>query len=328
MNIESIIYPVVSLGGLGLVFGAGLAYAAQKFAVEVDPKIAAIRDALPGANCGGCGYPGCDGFAAAVFAGEAPVSGCPVGGGDCANALAGIMGVEADTGVRKVAKVICNGDNDKCKSKFEYHGINDCVAASMVGGGGDKSCNYSCLGFGTCVRACPFDAIEIVEGRIAKIDPDKCTACGKCIEVCPKSVIDMVPYDQSVVITCNNKETGKEVRQKCDVGCIGCKICVKSCPFEAIDFKDNLAFINYDKCTQCFVCVEKCPTNAIEGNLEKRKKAIIDEDLCIGCTICKKNCPVEAIEGELKETHKILSDKCIGCGVCEEKCPKQAITLK
>ena len=327
MNFQSIIYPVVSLGGLGLVFGAGLAYASQKFAVEVDPRAEAIRDALPGANCGGCGKPGCDSFAKAVAAGEAPVDGCPVGGPDCAKALAEIMGVEVDTSSRKVAKVICNGDSEKCKEKFEYHGVNDCVAASMVGGGGDKSCNYSCLGFGTCVKACQFDAIDITDGRIAKIDPDKCTACGKCIEVCPKSVIDMVPYDQSVVITCNNKEKGKVVKEKCEVGCIGCQICVKSCPFDAIDFENNLAFIDYDKCTQCFVCVEKCPTNAIEGDLEKRKKALINEDTCIGCTICKKNCPVEAIEGELKGKHKILADKCIGCGVCEQKCPKKSITM-
>ncbi len=327
MNLQSIIYPSISLGGLGLLFAIGLGYASKKFAVEVDPKITDIRDALPGANCGACGFPGCDGFSNAVAEGTAPVDGCPVGGQEVANIIGQIMGVEVTDMARMVAKVICNGDNEKCKTKFEYHGIEDCIAASMIGGGGDKTCDYSCLGFGTCVKACQFDAIEITENRIAKINPDKCTACGKCIEVCPKHVIDMVPYGQDVVIACNNKETGKLVRAKCDVGCIGCKICVKACPFEAINFADNLAFIDYEKCTQCYICVEKCPTGAIEGELENRKKAFIDQETCIGCTICKKKCPVDAIEGELKEKHKVLEEKCIGCGICAEKCPKDSITM-
>ncbi|SCY16111.1 RnfABCDGE type electron transport complex subunit B [Alkaliphilus peptidifermentans] len=271
MNIQAVVYPILGLGGMGLLFGAGLAYASQKFSVEVDPKAIAIRDVLPGANCGGCAYPGCDSFAKAVAKGEAPVTGCPVGGNECAMAVAEIMGVEATEGVKKVAKVICNGDTVKCKEKFEYEGIEDCVAASMIAGG-SKSCQYGCLGLGTCVRACPFDAIEIIDGRLVRIIPEKCTACGKCIEVCPKSVIDMVPYQQDVVIACNNKETGKVVRQKCSVGCIACKICVKACPYDAIDFENNLAFIDYEKCTNCFVCVEKCPTNAIEGNFERREK--------------------------------------------------------
>ncbi len=271
MNLQVVIYPVLSLGGMGLLFGAGLAYASKKFGVEVDPKLMLIRDALPGANCGGCGVPGCDSFAKLVYEGKAPVNGCPVGGAECASALAKIMGVEAKEASKKVAKVICNGDTVRCKERFEYQGVQDCVAATMVAGG-SKSCEYGCLGLATCVRACPFDAIEIVDGRIAKIIPEKCTACGKCIEVCPKNVIDMVPYHQDVVITCNNKEPGKVVRQKCSVGCIGCQICVKACPYDAIDFEHNLAVIDYEKCTNCFVCVEKCPTKAIEGNFERRDK--------------------------------------------------------
>lgn len=271
MSLETIIYPVISLGGMGLLFGAGLAYASQKLAIPVDERVTAVREVLPGANCGGCGFPGCDGLAQAIAAGEAPVNACPVGGAECAAKVAEIMGVEADTGVRRVARVICNGDTSKCGDKFEYEGITDCVAASMVQGE-PKSCQYGCLGMGTCVRACQFDAIEIVDGRIAKIDPEKCTACGKCLEVCPKKVIDWVPYEQSVVITCNNKEPGKVVRQKCSVGCIGCQICVKNCPTKTIEFKDNLAFINYDGCTNCFVCVEKCPTKAIEGQLERKER--------------------------------------------------------
>lgn len=271
MDLQNIIYPVVSLGGMGLLFGAGLAYASQKFAVEVDPKTAAIREAVPGANCGACGYPGCDGFAAAAAAGQASVNGCPVGGADTAAKIAEIMGTDAGTTEKKVAKVICTGDTTKCGDAFEYHGIHDCLAASLVQDG-SKSCKYGCLGLGTCVAACAFDAIEIIDGRIARIDPEKCTSCGKCLEVCPKDVIQWVPYKQSVVVTCNNKEPGKLVRQKCSVGCIGCQICVKNCPTQTIEFKDNLAFINYDNCTNCYVCVEKCPTKAIEGDLERKEK--------------------------------------------------------
>ncbi len=271
MNIEGILYPAISLGGLGLLFGVGLAFASQKFKVDVDPKITTIRDLLPGANCGGCGLPGCDSFAKAVAAGEAPVEGCPVGGPELAGALAAVMGVEVAGSAKRVAKVICNGGSDKCKEKFVYNGIQDCIAANMVNGG-SKSCKYGCLGLGTCMSVCPFDAIEITDTGLAKIIPEKCTACLKCVEACPKNVITMVPYEQEVVITCNSNDPGKAVRQKCSVGCIACQICVKACPEEAIDFENNLAFINYDKCTNCYICVEKCPTNAIEGRFKKTKE--------------------------------------------------------
>lgn len=270
MDFKTIIEPIVSLGGLGLVFGAGLAYASQKLAVEVDEKVSAIRAVLPGANCGACGFPGCDGLANAIAAGNAGVNDCPVGGSSVAEQIASIMGVEACAEGRQVAKVICSGDITKCKEKFKYEGIQDCIAANALQGG-SKACEYGCLGLGTCVAACQFDAIEIVNG-IAKIDPEKCTSCGKCIEVCPKNVIAWVPCAQSVVITCNNKDPGKIVRGICTVGCIGCKICVKNCPTSTIDFENNLAFINYENCTNCFICVEKCPTKAIEGNLEIKQK--------------------------------------------------------
>lgn len=272
MNIEGILFPAVSLGGLGLVFGAGLAYAAQKFRVDVDPKIMTIRDLLPGANCGGCGLPGCDSFAKAIAAGEAPVDGCPVGGPDLAHSLAEVLGVEVAGSTKQVAKVICNGGTDKCKEKFIYNGIQDCVAANMVNGG-SKSCKYGCMGLGTCVTVCQFDAIEMTDTGLVKIIPENCTACLKCVEACPKNVITMVPAQQEVVITCNSNDPGKAVRQKCSVGCIACQICVKACPEEAIDFENNLAFINYEKCNNCYVCVEKCPTKAIEGRLRKTEEA-------------------------------------------------------
>ncbi|WP_250160287.1 RnfABCDGE type electron transport complex subunit B [Clostridiisalibacter paucivorans] len=323
---SNILFPVISLGGLGLVFGSGLAVASRVFAVEVDPKVEEIRKALPGANCGACGFPGCDGLATAIASGKAPVNACPVGGANAAEKIGLVMGVQAEAGEKKVAKVMCQGTECNAKNKFEYTGIKDCKAAVLVGGG-SKACQYGCLGLGTCLDVCAFDAISIEDG-IAKIDPDKCTSCGKCIEACPKSVIELVPYSQKVHVECNSNEFGKDVKDKCSTGCIGCQICVKSCPFGAIEFENKLAKIDYEKCRNCMVCVEKCPTGAISGQLENRKKANISEDKCIGCTICAKNCPVDAIEGELKQTHKVIEDKCIGCGVCAEKCPKDAIELK
>ncbi|MTI66704.1 MAG: Fe-S cluster domain-containing protein [Firmicutes bacterium] len=326
MDFNSLLKPIVSLGGLGLLFGSGLAVASRVFAVEVDPKVEQIRDALPGANCGACGYPGCDAFADGVAKGEAPANGCPVGGEEASSKIADIMGVDAGSSEKKVARVLCSGNNSKAKEKLEYTGIKDCKAAAMVQGG-SKSCQFGCLGLGTCVDACNFDAIYIEDG-IAKIDPEKCTSCGACLETCPKDVIGWVPYGQDVVVDCNSKDKGKEVKNGCSVGCIGCQLCVKACPFDAIEFEDNLAKINYDKCENCMLCAEKCPTNAIWANFENRKKAKIKEDDCIGCTICAKKCPVDAIEGEVKKVHKVDEEKCIGCGVCEEKCPKDAIEMK
>ena len=330
MEYKEIITPIVALGGLGVVFGMGLAVAAKLFHVEVDPKIEAIGDALPGANCGACGYPGCGGLAEAIASGEAAINACPVGGAASAEKIGEIMGTSAGVADdKKVAHVICKGTDCNAKDKFKYEGITDCRAAAMVNGG-DKSCSYGCLGYGTCVEACEFDAIIVKDG-IADIDPDKCVACGKCFEVCPKAVIEWVPYEQEIIVDCNSNDVGKAVKDKCTVGCISCQICVKACPFDAMEFKDGLAFINYEKCTNCGICAEKCPTKAITSQLKpgaKKKKAKIEEDLCIGCTLCKKACPVDAIEGEVKEKHKVIEDKCIGCGACEAKCPKSAITME
>lgn len=324
--VESILYPILTLGGLGLLFGGGLAIASKAFAVEVDPKVQAINKALPGANCGACGYPGCSAFSEAVASGKAPVNGCPVGGAECAESIGNIMGVNAEAGEKRVARVICNGTDCNAHEKFEYEGIKDCKAAAMVQGG-SKACGFGCLGLGTCVDVCPFDAIDIVDG-IAKINVEKCTACEKCVIECPKAVIEMVPYNQKVVVDCNSAEFGKEVKVKCTVGCIGCQICVKACPFDAMKFENNLAKIDYDKCTNCMICAEKCPTKSIWADFDSRKTAVIIDEKCIGCTICAKKCPVDAIEGELKGPHKVIEEKCIGCGICYEKCPKDAIEMK
>jgi Na+-translocating ferredoxin:NAD+ oxidoreductase RNF subunit RnfB len=326
---EAVVVIVVAvgvLGGLGLVLGSGLAVASVKLAVKRDPLVEQIVEALPSANCGACGYAGCSAFAEAVVAGTAPPNACVPGGESCAQAVAAILGVEVEAKATLLAKIRCRGSVSKATDRYSYSGVSDCAAAMLVQGG-PKSCRFGCLGLGTCAVVCPFDAIRFNgPGTIPEIDIDLCTACGRCVEECPVQVIDLVPAGHTVHVVCNSLEKGKAVRAICSVGCIACKACEKVCPFDAIHVIDNLAVMDYDKCTQCGLCTEKCPTNCIEGQL-KAERAIINED-CIGCTACAKVCPVDAISGEKKEQHVVDRDKCIGCGVCVTKCPPKANAIR
>ncbi len=318
-----IVNSILTLGVLGLIFGAILAYASKKFAVEVDERVEKILDVLPGANCGGCGFPGCGGLATSIVEGKAAINACPVGGDECTSKIGDIMGLAAEEGEKYVAKIICKGSCQVAKDKYKYEGISDCRAANSLNGG-SKDCKYGCLGLGTCVAYCKFDAISIVDG-VAIINEDKCVMCGKCLEVCPKDIISKKPLTKEVVVECNSKDFGKSVKEKCSVGCIGCGLCEKACPFGAIVFENKIAKIDYDKCIECMACVRKCPTKVISGDISKKTKVTIVEDLCIGCTICKKQCKFDAIEGELKQKHTIKEAKCIGCHLCIQKCPKKAI---
>lgn len=322
-----ILLPVVGLGGLGLLFGLLLSYASKKFKVERDPRIEKINDVLPGANCGGCGYPGCDGYASAVVAGEADIDKCCPGGSEVIDKIAEIMGVESVESGNMVARVMCQGDRKSVLAKYDYEGINDCLAASMLAGGPNQ-CIYGCIGLGSCVEVCPFGGVTINENGIAEINETICSGCGCCIEACPQNVIRLIPSDYKVSILCNSKDKGKDVKASCSVGCIGCGICARSCKFDAIKLTENIPIIDYDLCTGCMVCAEKCPTNAIYANFTERKIASIDEEKCKGCTLCKKECSFDAIEGNVKQPHKVLEDKCTGCGQCVTKCPFDAITLK
>lgn len=256
-----ILLPVLIFIGLGLLMGALLALASKLFAVKKDEKAEAIKECLPGANCGGCGYSGCEAYAAAVSAGEAPVNKCSVGGAEAASKIAQIMGVDAGAQVRMRAQVMCSGTGEYAKKKYIYEGIDDCVAASKIGGG-DKMCKNGCIGLGNCVRACPFDAI-VVEDGVAAVDYSKCKGCGICVSACPKGIIKLIPFDAKHWVGCMSVDDGKNTRKVCDVGCISCKICQKNCPAGAINVDNFVASIDYDKCTGCDICTDKCPRHII-----------------------------------------------------------------
>ena len=262
MSITGIIIAAAMVGILGLIMGLFLGIAAIKFKVEVNEKETRIAEVLPGNNCGGCGFPGCSGLAAAIAKGEAAVNACPVGGDAVGQKIAEIMGVEAESGRRLTAFVHCQGDCEKTSNDYEYYGIEDCRMLQFVPNGGAKSCNYGCLGYGTCVKVCPFDAIHVVNG-VAVVDREKCKACGKCIAVCPKNLISMEPYDAKALVACSSKDKGPVVMKACTSGCIGCGICKKNCPSEAISVESFLAKIDQEKCTGCGTCKEKCPKKAI-----------------------------------------------------------------
>lgn len=256
-----ILLPVLIFIGLGLLMGALLALASKLFAVKKDEKAEAIKECLPGANCGGCGYSGCDAYAAAVSSGDAPVNKCSVGGAEAASKIAQIMGVDAGEQVRMRAQVMCSGTGEYAKKKYIYEGIDDCVAASKIGGG-DKMCKNGCIGLGTCVRACPFDAI-VVEDGVAAVDYSKCKGCGICVSACPKGIIKLIPFDAKHWVGCMSVDDGKNTRKVCDVGCISCKLCQKNCPAGAINVDNFVASIDYDKCTRCDICTDKCPRHII-----------------------------------------------------------------
>ena len=250
------------IGAIGIIIGVLLGIASEKFKVEVDEREILVRAELPGNNCGGCGFPGCDGLANAIAAGTAPVNACPVGGAAVADKIAAIMGVESGQAGKKVAFVKCKGTCDKTRVQYNYFGMDDCRKVSVVPGSGEKACTYGCMGYGSCVKACAFDAIHIVDG-VAVVDKEKCVACGKCVETCPNHLIELVPYDAKHLVQCSSHDKGKDVKAKCDNGCIGCTLCTKQCESAAIHMDNNLAVIDYEKCTNCGKCAAKCPAKVI-----------------------------------------------------------------
>ena len=265
-----IVIAIAVLGGLGLAFGLVLGLASKAFHVEEDPRLEQLNEALPGANCGGCGYAGCGGYAAAVLKGEAPIGKCASGGNEAAEKMAAIMGVKAEKVTRKVAMVRCSGyrqvDQDGkptgMKMKGVYEGIEDCLAASKVGGRGPTICKFGCLGFGNCVKQCKYGAISIVDG-VAKVDFEKCVGCMSCAAACPRNLIVPMEYGRDVLIACSSHAKGSVTIRGCTTGCIGCGSCVKICPKGAISIDRNLAVIDYSKCDACGLCATVCPKHMI-----------------------------------------------------------------
>ena len=272
-----ILIAIALLGGLGLIFGLVLAAASKVFYVETDPRLDALNECLPGANCGGCGYAGCGAYAEAVLNGEAPIGACASGGNECAQAMAAIMGVKAEAVTRKVALVRCSGVRQYdshgnltkgAKVKGNYEGFKDCMAASKVGGTGPLVCEYGCLGYGSCTKACKYGAISVKNG-VAVVDETLCVGCMACASVCPRKLIVAVEPDRNVVIACNSMAKGAATTRACTVGCIGCGLCKKICPNGAITVANNIARIDYSKCIQCGLCATVCPKKLIkDSNVE------------------------------------------------------------
>lgn len=259
---KEVLISVAIFAGMGIVFGVILAIAARVFAVKTDERVPKIQELLPGANCGGCGFSGCAALAEAIVKGEAMPNRC----NSCSDAnmkeIGKIMGMEVADKIPVHAQVMCSGTCGVAVKQYRYEGAADCLAAERMGGG-DKECPNGCIGLGTCVAACKFDAIHVVNG-VAVVDPEKCSGCGACANLCPKHIISMIPVSSSYFVACRSVENGAKTRKQCSAGCISCHICEKNCPVGAITVNDFVASIDQSKCIGCGKCAEKCPRKIIK----------------------------------------------------------------
>ncbi len=255
MNLTALIVSMICMGGLGAVFSLGLALAYTKLQVYVDPRLEMVAGELPGANCGGCGYPGCTAFADAIVSGKAEITACPVNTQDGLIEISEIMGVQAVEKEKEYARILCRGGNNETVPKAIYHGIKTCIAAHLTLGG-DKLCRYGCLGYGDCVFSCPFDAIVIDDNGLPEVDEDKCTGCGNCEEACPRDIIEIHPASHNLFVFCKSQDEAKYTRLVCTRACNGCKSCQKKAGEDNISVLNNLAIINYDR----YGVVDEIPT--------------------------------------------------------------------
>ncbi len=258
---QTLLVSVITLSALGFLFGIGLAYALKIFSVQVDTRVGEILNYLPGSNCGACGSAGCFALAEAIAEGKAKPTTCAPGGEKAHKAIARLLGVEVETVTKNTVTILCKGG---CRAidKYKYSGIATCSATNMLHSG-QKACSFGCLGFGDCVRVCPFDALNMGSDGIPVVDDAKCTACGLCIKACPKNIIVFMPVKNKVSVACFSKDKGALSMKACPVSCIACRKCEKVCEFDAIHVNNNLATIDFLKCTSCMACVKVCPTKCI-----------------------------------------------------------------
>ena len=254
----------------------------KKFAVHEDPRIGQVAELLPGANCGGCGFPGCSGMADALVKGadNGSIDGlrCPVGGDDVMSKVADLLGMAMANSEPMVAVVRCNGSCENRPRIAEYDGLRTCEAMNSTGAG-ETGCGYGCLGCGDCTKACQFGAISMnAETGLPEVDEEKCTSCGACVKACPRHIIELRkkgPKGRRVYVQCVNKDKGPVAKKACAAACIGCGKCQKVCKFEAITVENNLSYIDYSKCKMCTKCVDECPTGAIiKVNFPVKKKEV------------------------------------------------------
>jgi len=312
MDFSQILPAVLSIGIIGAILGAVLAFASKVFHVPVDPKVEQIGEILPQANCGACGYPGCAGYAEAVASGKAETNLCSPGGADVVSAIATIMGVEATAAEPMVAYAACNGGKS-IGNKFEYYGPKSCADAVFVSGG-QKPCDYGCMGFGDCVTACKFDAIYIdSETELPVVDDEKCVGCEACVLACPKAVMKMIPKKSNVYIACNSQDKGKDVMDVCKVGCIACKMCTlpKITPSKAIKMDGNLPVIDFSVHDELQPAKYKCPKSCFVDKGDRTKTAE---------QVAKEKADFKAVEAEkAAAAKKILIEKAAAAKKAKEE---------
>ncbi len=251
------------LGILGLIFGILLTLAHRRLKIEINPLVEKVTNLLPGANCGTCGYGRCISLAEAIVKEEAEPDLCPATEPEIIKKIAQLLGKEARIKEKKTARLLCAGGKKNAKECFSYFGIKDCQAAMLIAGG-NLLCKYGCLGFGSCIEACPFEAIKMSEDSLPIIDPEKCKGCGKCVDACPKGLLQLLPLRQKFFVACGSEDKGAATAKNCSVGCIGCQKCVKVCEQDAITIENFLARIDPEKCNNCGKCTEVCPRGVIK----------------------------------------------------------------
>ena len=255
------ILPILVFGAIGLAAGVLLTVCSKIFEVKTDERIEAVNEILPQVNCGACGFSGCADYASAIVKNGVPTNMCKPGGAECAKKISAVMGMEEMAVVPQIAVVLCSGDCNATESKFVFQGVQSCKAANRFYNGSEV-CTHGCLGFGDCAKVCPQNAIVVKDG-LARIDKTKCIGCGLCTKVCPDKLIVLRDIDKKIDVCCSSTDVGKIVRSVCKSGCIGCKLCEKKCENDAIHVENNLARIDYSKCTACGKCAAACPAKVI-----------------------------------------------------------------